>query len=97
MNNIIYKGIFNIMVKKERKEGKEERRKEGRKKGRKMGLCFPELLAKVLNLKRNCLAEKGFSEWVLFQTKLWFLSLRGGNNDSYLTERLKEVWHIGGV
>lgn len=35
MNNIIYKGIFNIMVKKERKEGKEERRKEGRKKGNK--------------------------------------------------------------
>lgn len=35
MNNIIYKGIFNIMVKKERKEGKEERRKEGRKKGKK--------------------------------------------------------------
>lgn len=35
MNNIIYKGIFNIMVKKERKEGKEERRKGGRKGGRK--------------------------------------------------------------
>lgn len=35
MNNIIYKSIFNIMVKKERKEGKEERRKEERKKGNK--------------------------------------------------------------